>query len=290
MSEKKPYIGSIKLGVNEIPCFVTHDGISLLSATKMQSVLGLIDEGKRHSGSRLKRFLEQKTLGPYFERYFEESQLQPVKYDGPNGKITGYKATILTSICKMMLEARRDGVLNGQRQQSIAMTCEILLGALADVGIEALVHEATGYQQVRERDALQKILDAYLSKELSAWAKRFPDEFYKEIFRLKGWPYNPMSVKRPSCVANYTTNVVYNRLAPGIVEELENKNPSNEKGARKHRHHQFLTDDVGHPALSQHIYGVIGLMRTQQTWEQFMRFLNRAYPVKTVGELFSDIE
>ena len=31
--------------------------------------------------------------------------------------------------------------------------------------------------------ALQAILDAYLRKEL-AWAKRFPDEFDRQIFRL----------------------------------------------------------------------------------------------------------
>lgn len=45
--------------------------------------------------------------------------------------------------------------------------------SLAHVGIVGLIDEATGYQEVRDKLALQAILDAYLRKELVAWAKRF---------------------------------------------------------------------------------------------------------------------
>ena len=75
---------------------------------------------------------------------------------------------------------------------------------LAHVGIVALVDEATGYQEVRDRLALQAILDKYLWKEFAAWAKRFPDEFYREMFGLKNWSYNPMSVARPGIVGGST--------------------------------------------------------------------------------------
>src|SRR5262245_17296535 len=122
------------------------------------------------------------------------------------------------------------------------------------VGIIALVDEVTGYQEVRDREALQAILDRYLRKAFAAWAKRFPDEFYKEIFRLRGWKWRGMEVNRPQCVANYTKDLVYKRLAPGILEELEARNPKNEWGHREARHHQWLTEDVGHPALAQHLY------------------------------------
>ena len=62
----------------------------------------------------------------------------------------------------------------------------MLMRGLAHIGIIALVDEATGYQEVRDREALQALLDRYLRKELAAWAKKFPDDFYKEIFRLRG--------------------------------------------------------------------------------------------------------
>ena len=70
-----------------------------------------------------------------------------------------------------------------------------------------------------------------------------------------------------------------------ILDELERRNPKDEKGYRKARHHQFLTDDVGHPALAQHLYGVIGLMRVADeqgdvagVWDRFMRMVDKAYP------------
>ena len=150
--------------------------------------------------------------------------------------------------------------------------------ALAHVGIAGLIDEATGYQEVRDKRALQAILDKYLRKELAAWAKRFPDEFYKEMFRLRGWRWESMSVKRPSVVGTYTNDLVSERLAPGILEELQNRNPKDERGYRKGHHHRFLTDDVGHPALAQHLHAIIGLMRASSGWDQFYRMMNRAFP------------
>jgi hypothetical protein len=44
-------------------------------------------------------------------------------------------------------------------------------------------------------------------------------EFYKEIFRLKGWKWN--AGKMPGAVGNYTKDSVYSRLAPGVLQELE---------------------------------------------------------------------
>ena len=59
--------------------------------------------------------------------------------------------------------------------------------------------------------------------------------------------------KRPGIVGTYTNDLVYERLAPGILEELEARNPKDDKGHRKGKHHQLLTEDVGHPALAQHL-------------------------------------
>jgi P63C domain len=57
--------------------------------------------------------------------------------------------------------------------------------------------EATGYQDVRARNALEKILEKFISEELRKWVKTFPDDFYKEIFRSEKWPYKPWLVKHP---------------------------------------------------------------------------------------------
>jgi len=185
-------------------------------------------------------------------------------------------------VCEAYLKFRDDMVAKNGRvptqYEHIIRQCDTLVRALAHVGIAALVDEATGYQEVRDRLALQAILDKFLRKEFAAWAKRFPDQFYEQIFRLRGWPWKGMKVNRPQAVANYTKDLVYARLAPGILKELEAKNPIDEKGHRKSRHHQWLTEDVGHPALAQHLYAVVGLMRIANTWDEFKKMIDRAYP------------
>lgn len=282
----------IKFGNIDIPCYVLEDGKRVLSGKGMQDSLGF---SKNSSGMALGKFLSRSKILEIIPKDVQDKLNNRIEFirKGAGGSVSktfGYDATLLIDLCDIIIQARKNKILTSKQEEDLGEQAEIIMRSVAKVGIIALIDEATGYQNVREKDALQKILDAYLSKELSAWAKRFPDEFYKEIFRLKGWVYNPASVKRPSCVANYTTDVIYDRLAPGIVEELKRKNPANDKGIRKHKHHQFLSSDIGHPALSQHMYGVIGLMKTQQTWEQFMRLLNRAYPIKTPTELFGEIE
>lgn len=89
-----------------------------------------------------------------------------------------------------------------------------------------------------------------------------------------------MTVARPGVVGKYTNDIVYERLAPGILEELRNINPKQDDGSRVRRHHQFLTEDIGHPALAQHLHAVIGLMRASASWEQFKSMLDRAFPKK----------
>ncbi|SIR00521.1 P63C domain-containing protein [Alkalispirochaeta americana] len=180
-----------------------------------------------------------------------------------------------------MLELNHKHMLD-MRYRETAERCRILLGGFAKIGIIALVDEATGYQYSRKKDALQQILDRYLYEKHATWAKRFPDEFYRQIFRLRGWEYAPQTIKRPGVIGTITKDVVYKRLAPGILEELEHRNPPVSPGVRKVRHHQFLTDDIGHPTLRDHISGVIAIMRISDNWPDFRHKIIKAYPI--VGE------
>jgi P63C domain len=158
----------------------------------------------------------------------------------------------------------------------------------------ALIDEATGYQEIRDRKALEAILDAYLRKEFAAWAKRFPDEFYQQIFRLRGWIWKGMKVNRPQVVGHYTNDLVWDRIAPGLRKELEERNPKNERGQRRFRHPQWLTEDIGDPALAQHLYALMGLQRAcpDRGWKQFYEMVQRAFPKKgeTVPFTFTEGE
>jgi hypothetical protein len=201
----------------------------------------------------------------------------------PGGIARGLDALLIPKVCEVWLKARDAGALTPQ-QKRIGVQADALVRGLARVGIIALIDSATGYDHVRDRMALQAILDAYLSRELAAWAQRFPDEFYKEMFRLRGWTWDDLKKGKGQggrVVGRYTNDLVYARLTPGILDELQLRNPTNEKGQRKAKHHQWLTDDVGHAALAQHLYAITGLMRASDAWDGFLKLLNRAFPRQT---------
>ena len=79
-------------------------------------------------------------------------------------------------------------------------------------------------------------------------------------------------------VGRYTNDIVYNRLATGILEELKRLNPVLPAGYRRNRHHQWFTPDFGHPKLKEHLAGVMALMRAAPNWGTFQRSLKRANP------------
>ncbi|MCL1889115.1 MAG: P63C domain-containing protein [Desulfovibrionaceae bacterium] len=269
----------LRIGTIEIPCYVLDNGTRVISGRGMQTALGL---GQSH-GAKLRRFVERNEILPYINNDLAMALENPIRFirPGRGGKLAvGFEATILADLCDAVLEARQSGALH-QSQLLIAGQCEVLTRAFARVGIIALIDEATGYQEVRDRLALAAILDRYLRKEAAKWAKRFPDEFYKEMFRLREWPYDPSSVKRPGVVAKYTNDLVYQRIAPGLLQRLQDLNPKDDKGRRKHKYFQFMTEDVGDPALTQHIHALVVLMRASSNWDGFYRSVQRSLPKQT---------
>ncbi len=287
MSEKilKATYGSpgqpLRIGDIEIPCYVLEDGRRVIVQAGMIKSLDMSPgSSHRRGGDRLAKFVNGKILEPFIVKYTNviDAITSPIKFRTPNGSIAyGYEATILADICDAVLAARQAGVLQEQ-QLHIAKRCEVLVRGFARVGIIALVDEATGYQKERERNALQKILEQYIAPELLPWVKTFPDDYYEQLFRLKGWQYNPLSVKRPGVVGRLTNKIVYEKLPPGVLEELRKVNPVTEKGHRKDKHHQHLSEDVGRRHLEKHLASVITLMRVSQNWRTFEKHLERAFP------------
>lgn len=277
-TQKRPpratHQGTLNIADVALPCFVLEDGKRVISGRGMTKAIGM-----KGRGQGVARILSHKTLNPFVDKDLALAIGNPLVFSGGGPLPTqGYEAPVLVQLCEAILKARDAGELKTAQEKRYAQVCDILVRSFAKVGIIALVDEATGYQEVRDRLALQAILDRFLRQEFAAWAKRFPDEFYQHIFRLRGWEWRGMKVNRPQVVAAYTKDLVYARLAPGILKELEGRNPKDEKGHRKAKHHQWLTEEVGHPALAQHLYAVIGLMRLADSWDQFKRMIDRAYP------------
>lgn len=267
--------GEITLGNVVIPCYVLEDGTRVLSGNAMQNALKLQEESESKSGTRLARYLSQKTLNPFIYKDKEDGHFDPIICYRGDQKINGYEATVLADICEAFLDARKHINLS-PRQQIIADQCEILVRGFARVGITALVDEATGYQYDREKDALQVIMQAYISEELQKWQKMFPDTFYYEIFRLKGWDYTVSGIKkRPGVIGTWTKELIYKQLPKNVLEELESRTPKSDQGNYTARFFQSLTPDIGHPALTAQIYKVIGIMNISSNWAEFKRNFNK---------------
>jgi hypothetical protein len=277
--------GWIRIGEIEIPCAVLKDERRLITQSGMMRALGRARQAKGRqyydSDVNLPAFLTAKNLKPFISRELEvtSSQIEFLTMQGR--RAFGYEAELLPKICRVFVEAEKAGVLT-RGQFHIAVRAHVLREGLINVGIVALIDEATGFQAVRPQDALQAYLALVIRKELAAWVKRFPDEFYENIYKLKGWPWPGMQKNRISVVGKYTRDLVYERIGPHVLTELEKKNPKDEKGNRRSKHHQWLTDDVGHPLLAQHLHALIMFQRLAITrghgWNRFLGMVDQVLP------------
>ena len=267
------------IGDIEIPCYVLEDETRVFSQNGFVQALDTYVQAasKRVPTVQLPSFLSQKNIKPFIPNNLT-ALYTPILFRVSNrgGVAHGYRATLLPQVCEVYLKAREAKALRAS-QRHIAERAEILMRGLATVGVIALVDEATGYQRLREERALATILEKFIAKELQPWTRTFPYEFYKQIFRLKGWP-GPEGTKRPVIIAQYTNDIVYERLAPGVLNELQQRNPKRPAGGRRHRHHQWFTPDFGHPKLKEHLAAVTAFMRAAANWNIFQRNLNRAFP------------
>lgn len=289
MSRKKilkaTHDGVIKIGDLEIDCAVLEDETRVISERAFTRALGgkrggahWIRKRKLLDGAKLPVFLSANNLKSFIPDDLATALSEPIAYVGvKGGQANGVEAKWIPKILEVWLQAKdADELLKSQ--EHFAVKAGILMRGLAHIGIIALVDEATGYQYDRAREALEQILEQFIAKELFKWVKTFPDEFYQELFRLRGWQYSSNSIKRPMLVGKLTNNLVYERLAPGVLDELKTLNPKTPKGTRRHHHHRWLTRNFGHPRLREHLSAVVALMKASAKWDDFKRMINRALP------------
>lgn len=272
------YEGVLNLGNAQLEVAVLENGQRII---KQAAVFKALDRPAR-GNSRvigIPTFMDAKNL----QRYVNEEVIHVIKkvdyLDIKGSQQQGFDCLILPTVCDLYLKAREDNILL-PTQIDTAQKAEILMRSLAKVGIVALVDEATGYQYDREHDELQKILKAYISEELLPWQKRFPDVFYKELFRLNGWNYTVNGIKkRPGVIGKWTNTIIYEELPKGVLEELKNKTPKSASGNRTERYHQYLTEDIGEPNLEKQINKAITLFQVsdnmKQFWQNFYKMKDR---------------
>jgi hypothetical protein len=276
----------LTIGEIEIQCYVLENEVRVLSQRGLQTGIGMSESGGSKGG-------EQRLVG-FFASLAEKTSADndltsrinaireriehPIKFRLPSGvPAFGYEATILADICDVILAARKvKGALRFQ-QMHIADQCELLVRGFARVGIIALVDEATGFQKDRARDALAKILEKFVAKELQPYLKTFPADYYEQLSRLYGLPYPPVGNKsfRPAFFGTITNDVVYSRLAPELLPELKK---AASRAERKAKLHQWLTQGFGHPKLREHLASIVSIMKLSRSPDEFKVNVNVVHP------------
>ena len=271
--KKAIYSGKIHIGDLSLNCFVTENGERFISGRSMTASIGM-----KGRGIGMQRIAEHSTLRPHLNYSLIHAIRTPVEIYGKTPvPVHGYRAEILADICDAILDARKAGSLRTEQEIRYGEQAEILVRAFARVGIAALVDEATGYQEVREKDALQRILDKFLTPQARAWSKTFPDEFWQKLVKMRGYD-SYLAIKRPAFIGHWVNNYVYSRLAPGVLPMLKEVNPRGENGRRGKKHHSHLTEDHGLPELKEHIRKVMFLIDITSSRKEFEKLLDRAAP------------
>lgn len=276
---KSTHEGKITLGDLVIPCAVLTDGTRVISYSAVFKAFGRTKRGTQDDRRvpDMPAFLNANNLQPFVSNDLK-GVLDKIDYTDKNGKGgQGFDANILPLLCKLYLDARAAEKLV-KSQLPLARASEILLLALSKIGIIALVDEATGYQYERERSELQAIIQLYIETELQPWQKRFPDEFYKEIFRLRGWQFTVKNIKaKPGVIGKWTKDLIYKQLPKGVMTELYDQTPKTESGKLATQLHRSLTIDVGHPHLNRQIISVVTLMNISKNWAEFLKFFKKKF-------------
>lgn len=274
---KATHTGELQIGDIKISCAVLDNGKRVVTLKAFNSALGRTGKTGSIISSEgavmLPNFVSSGIIQSYLTDEVKILAIPLVFIPKQGGRVAyGFEASLLPKVCALYLNARSDGVLPAN-QKHIAERCEILVTALAQVGITALIDESTGWQKQRENDELQKLFSKFIAQELQPWVKRFPAEFFNHLKRFYG--LEEMK-KTPLFFGTLINKWIYKELSPEIHEELKRLNPVMESGHRQHRHHQLLTQEIGCPALTKQIQKVTTLLSVSDSKEDFEKLLEKS--------------
>jgi hypothetical protein len=163
---KATHSGQLATNLIDLPCFVLDDGRRVISGRGLTAAIGM-----KGRGAGVSRVAEHKLIKAYGDPALIAAIDNPIQFVGKSPKgdnvpSDGYEAHVLQEVCEAILTARDNNLLLTEQDQRYAVQADILMRAFARVGIVALIDEATGYQKDRDKQALAKILEAFVAKEL----------------------------------------------------------------------------------------------------------------------------
>lgn len=278
--------GVLPIGELKLPCAVLDDpdNTRVLTQNGFLKAIGRHPFAPGGTGSAIDDtapFLRAKNLEPFISADLKRSSV-PLVYlprnptAGAGGVGYGYRGSLLPSVCWVYQDAMLARKLL-PNQKHIGEAARAFLKALTNKAIDDLIDEATGFDDLRKKKAIDRIIERYVRKDAQPWVKMFDIDFYRHIFRLNGWAFDPENTARPGVVGHWT-NDIYDRLAPGVRGALHDRVKRNDKGKPIQKLTQLLTPEEGKPRLRELLEGVKLLMRMSSNWQDFVHRLDEYYP------------
>jgi hypothetical protein len=298
--------GSIDFAGRQIACAVLDTKLRLLTQETFLTTLGRAGKAKGGQGSeRLMRvgglppFLAAENLAPFISDELRKATMPVVFRTTRGNRAYGYDARLLPMVCEVYLLARdahlkalkeaQERRARGENfearsillpnQEHLVQTCDLLMRSMAKEHIVSLVDRATGYAEVEIRDELTKILAQYIAPHLMPWLPRFSDEFFRQVYRIYGWPYVAGNRKMPQYVGKFINKYVYGYLPPGVLEKFNDVNPVLESGHRATQNHRWLTDH-GLIHLDRQITSTITIMTLSADATEFDHNFHRVHTLR----------
>lgn len=270
--------GILPIGDVNIDCYVLKDRRRLIHKRAMARALGLKSEG----GNAFMKTLNGKTLGSKIPAELREKIANHIVFKPLGGDPAhGYEAAVLIDLCVALLDAEPDLLPS---QKFLAKQAEIIIRAAAKVGIVALIDEATGFIKDKRRNEYRELWMECIRDEARKWEEpEFPDDLFDVFYKTYGLKrFNPSNTQHPKFFSKLIRKYIYQPLLNSngaILELLDEKNPVvYANGGRRYKLYQFLTDEIGLPAVRAQIWQVVGIGKGSRSKAQLETRFFESFP------------
>lgn len=185
--------------------------------------------------------------------------------------------TTKTSSSETSEKLRKEQEINEDLRKQLLLGPDLLIEKSgSDKSLDARIEKV---ELISGRILELRPLLKYIDKRINEYSKKFPQEYYREIFRLKGWaiPSNGNISRKPSIVGKFTIDFIYGRFPKEVLPAIETNNPYiNDLGIRYYKHFQFLTSEAS-IKLEKFIKDSIIIMKRCNYWDEFVAEHAKAY-------------
>jgi hypothetical protein len=250
---KATHKGSFKteFGI-DVDCYVLDDPTrtAVISQSGMGRALGLSSRG-----NAFPRFLTSNSIAPAVGAELRRKIENPIKFQWGTGGagqppaiIHGFDVTLIIDLCNVILEVDAGDNL-AANQRNVARQARVILNASGKSGITRLVYDLVGYSPSAEETIAA--FKMYVQEEARTYEREFPNELYREWYRLYGVPVPGKG--KPWLFKHLTVRHIYFPLAKsnGKILNLIRALKASDGDGRK-KLFQFLSE-IGARALGRHI-------------------------------------